>query len=234
MRIEVDGETYDVGEGKLIDILTELGYDIPHLCYHRAVGSLSSCRLCLVEINEGGEWKIQASCSVDVREGLKVRTKSDRILEIRKCIVELLAKYTISDAVRGLASKYGLEVEGERICILCGLCVAVCSLLGIEAIAFKGRSFDKRVSPPFESYAEICKGCLACTNVCPTGAIRFEDGKLMVGKMLISKHEIVRCEICGKEVAAKEFIKEFEIDEVICEECKRKLQAKRFAESMRV
>ncbi len=233
MKIEVDGTRYEVEEGKLLDVLLNLGFDIPHICYHRAVGSYGACRLCLVEVEMGGEWKVIASCSINVEDGMRVRTNSERVVELRKGIIELLAKYTSSELVKQLSSEFGIEVTGERKCILCGLCVNVCSILGISAISFEGRGLEKRVSAPFGIETEYCMGCLACTNVCPTGAIRFENGKLMVGKKTIAEHRMVRCKICGKAVISEKHAESLGV-EVLCSECRAKIAAQNYHNSYKI
>lgn len=227
MRIEVDGSHYKVGEGKLLDILLDLGFDIPHLCYHKAIGSYGACRLCLVEIEENG-WRIVTSCSTDVKDGMKVRTNSQRIWELRKGVVELLANHTSSEIVKKLASLYGVEVKGDKKCVLCGLCVNVCNLIGVSAISFENRGVERKVNAPFGIPTEFCVGCLACTNVCPTGAIRFENGKLMVGDRVLSEHRLLRCERCGKEVLTERHYEKLSVDGVLCENCKKLLQAEKY------
>ncbi|RLI75042.1 hypothetical protein DRO97_04345 [Archaeoglobales archaeon] len=226
MRIEVNGNHYEVGEGKLLDILLDLGFDVPHLCYHKAIGSYGACRLCLVEIEENG-WKIVTSCSTDVKDGMKIRTSSKRIWELRKGVVELLANYTSSEVIKKLASSYGIEVKGDKKCVLCGLCVNVCNLIGISAISFENRGVGRRVNAPFGIPTEFCVGCLACTNVCPTGAIRFENGKLMVGDRVLSEHRFLRCERCGKEVLSEKHYEKLSVEGVLCESCKKYVQAKK-------
>ncbi len=233
MKIEVDGRQYEVEGGKTLDVLLDLGFSIPHVCYHRAVGSYGACRLCLVEINVDGEWKVVASCSTSVEDGMRVRTNSERIFELRKGIVELLAKYTSSDLVRQFAAEFNIEVKGERKCILCGLCVNVCSINGTSAISFEGRGVEKRVSAPFGIETEYCIGCLACTNVCPTGAIRFENGKLMIGKKTIAEHEMARCRICGKAVTSEKHAEVLGVD-VVCDDCRKKIIAESYYRSYKI
>lgn len=233
MRIVVDGVEFDVEGGKLLKALLDLGFEIPHICYHEAIGSYGACRLCLVEVEEKGEWKVLPSCATDVREGMKIRTRSERIEKLRRGIIELLAKYTSSDLVRQLASLYGIEVEGERKCVLCGLCVNVCSILA-NAISFEGRGIKKRVSPPFGDVTEFCRGCLACVNVCPTGAIRFEDGRILVGDRVIAQHEMLKCKICGKPVISRKHAEDLGLSEILCERCRTLEKARDYAKSLKV
>ncbi len=230
MEIFVDGEKYSVRGGKLLDALLELGFDIPHLCYHRAVGSYGACRLCLVEVEVNGEWRVVASCSVDVSEGMRVRTKSDRIFELRRSILEMLAKTSSPQLLYGLFKEYGVKLEESgKSCILCGLCVNVCNLTGVGAISFVGRGADRKVAAPFGLPSEFCVGCLACVSVCPTGAMGFEDGKLKVDGEVLAEIEIARCSKCGREVASVKMLKKLELDEVLCDECRRREAAKKLA-----
>ncbi|NLY70380.1 MAG: formate dehydrogenase subunit alpha [Clostridiales bacterium] len=59
-------------------------------------------------------------------------------------------------------------------CILCGLCVRMCSeVVGVEALGLVNRGFDTVVEPALtEPLAESgCISCGNCISVCPTGAL---------------------------------------------------------------
>ena len=59
-------------------------------------------------------------------------------------------------------------------CILCGLCVRVCSqVMGVGAIGLAGRGFTTVVSPEFyKSLGDSqCISCGQCVSLCPTGAL---------------------------------------------------------------
>ena len=63
------------------------------------------------------------------------------------------------------------------VCIGCGLCMAVCSEMGIEALRMGDTTAGRLAYFDFTRPAEMCIGCGACTQVCPTGAIHLEDSR---------------------------------------------------------
>ena len=61
-------------------------------------------------------------------------------------------------------------------CILCELCVRVCSTVGYNALSTLGRGDHKSVGPPFgQAGVTDCVGCGSCQSVCPTQGISMED-----------------------------------------------------------
>jgi len=61
------------------------------------------------------------------------------------------------------------------VCIGCGMCMAACSEMGVEALRMGETNAGRLAYFDFERAAKLCIGCGACTQVCPTGAIRLED-----------------------------------------------------------
>ncbi len=66
----------------------KVGIHIPHFCYHPAFPPEGTCRMCLVEIE--GAPKLELACSTQVRDGMKVYTKSEKVVEARKAVLEFL------------------------------------------------------------------------------------------------------------------------------------------------
>jgi len=62
------------------------------------------------------------------------------------------------------------------VCIGCGMCMAACSEMGVEALRMGDTQAGRLAYFDFTRAAQLCIGCGACTQVCPTGAIRIEDG----------------------------------------------------------
>jgi bidirectional [NiFe] hydrogenase diaphorase subunit len=175
--------------------------NIPALCHHPAVKPYGACRICTVEVSEDGgtRFKFVAACLYPVKEGLIVKTQSEKIKKLRKGIIELLlARCPNVKRIQELAEEYGVEkprfVLGDQDCILCGLCVRACQeIIGKSAISLVNRGIYKEVAAPFYAYelSGDCIGCGDCAFVCPTGAIEMgADGRPALPKVKIPYAEI--------------------------------------------
>lgn len=86
-KLTIDGKEIEVEDGlNLIEAASRLGVDIPHFCYHPALSIVAQCRQCLVEVE--GVPKVMPACNTFVREGLIVKTDSERAVKARKATVE--------------------------------------------------------------------------------------------------------------------------------------------------
>lgn len=87
-QISLDGKWVEAEPGRLlIDILSENGVEVPHFCYHPALGKDGNCRMCMVEIE--GKKRPQIACDTPVADGLIVRTTGSNIDKVKKSILEL-------------------------------------------------------------------------------------------------------------------------------------------------
>jgi len=185
--------------------------NIPALCNHPAVKPYGACRICTVEVSEDGgdKFKFVASCLYPVKEGLIVKTNTEKIRKLRKGIIELmLARSPNVKRIQELAEEYGVEeprfVLGDQDCILCGLCVRACQeIMGKSAISLVNRGIYREVAAPFYAYelTEECIGCGDCAFVCPTGAIVMgDDGRPILPQVKIPYAEVEA--LMKKEAAA--------------------------------
>ncbi len=88
MKILVDNRPIECKEGELlIDVLINNGVEIPHFCYQQDLGMDGNCRMCMVEIK--GQKRPQIACDTFVCENLEVSTKSEKINEVKRSILEL-------------------------------------------------------------------------------------------------------------------------------------------------
>jgi len=89
VKLFVNGQEVEVESGKnLIDAIGAVGIEIPHLCYHPALGADGNCRMCLVGIEDGRPPLVPA-CKTRAVEGMKVQLDTDKIKKIQRDIMEL-------------------------------------------------------------------------------------------------------------------------------------------------
>ena len=75
-RVNIDGKDYDLPEGQnLLHACLSERLDLPYFCWHPAMGSVGSCRLCAVlqyrdEADQRG--RLQMACMMTVEEGLRI------------------------------------------------------------------------------------------------------------------------------------------------------------------
>jgi formate dehydrogenase major subunit len=88
ISIDVNGVSVTVPEGSSVMYAASLaGMKIPKLCATDALEPFGSCRLCLVEIE--GRRGYPASCTTPVETGMRVRTESPKLADLRRGVMEL-------------------------------------------------------------------------------------------------------------------------------------------------
>ncbi|MCX8153011.1 MAG: Coenzyme F420 hydrogenase/dehydrogenase, beta subunit C-terminal domain [Candidatus Bathyarchaeota archaeon] len=180
VTLTIDGIEVKARKGTpLLEVARQIGVEIPTLCYYSFVSPYGSCRLCSVEITtKSGRNRIVTSCNYPAEDGLKVETKSEKVIMVRKGILELLlARCPKVVRVKNLAREYGITEptlwvsDQDEDCILCGLCVRACKeLIGVSAINFAMRGVKREITAPYHKFSDDCIGCGVCALVCPTGS----------------------------------------------------------------
>jgi formate dehydrogenase major subunit len=88
VALDIDGVKVSVPAGtSVMRAAIRAGAMIPKLCATDSLKPFGSCRLCLVEIE--GRKGFPASCTTPAEDGMKVRTQSAKLAELRRNIVEL-------------------------------------------------------------------------------------------------------------------------------------------------
>ncbi|HHX39237.1 MAG TPA: 4Fe-4S binding protein, partial [Armatimonadetes bacterium] len=152
--LTIDGKEVRIeGERNLLEVIRKAGIDIPTFCYHSHLSVYGACRLCLVEVEGRG---IVGSCSTPPEPGMKVKTTTQEIREIRKIAVELLL------------------ANHEKTCPTCSKS-ATCQLqeiarrLGVDEVRFKSTHEPvpvDRSSPSLVRDPNKCILCGDCVRVC--------------------------------------------------------------------
>ncbi len=138
----------------ILDAALAAGIYIPNICHHPSLKPVGACRLCVVEIE--GQEGTHTSCNTIVREGMRVRTDSERLKKMRrvslellltchpddcstcpkygKCVLQSLIQYLGVSNARLLPRPYGMTpndknplfIHDMERCIKCGRCVRAC------------------------------------------------------------------------------------------------------------
>ena len=174
VSLQIDGRTVQAREGDtILEAAESVGIRIPHMCYHEKLEPYGACRMCLVEIVNNGRKKLVASCVYKAEEGLVVETRSERVVKIRRLLIELL--WPVS---QDLGKEYG--VTGSRFrtasldCHLCGICVRYCAeVKKTNAVYFKGRGIDREIAL-VPDLGKECIFCNECFAYCKGGKIIHE------------------------------------------------------------
>ena len=92
-KIIIDGKDFEVEENlSIIQACEVSGVEIPRFCYHEKLSVAGNCRMCLVDIEDarGMSPKPVASCAMQVSDGLKIHTKTQRVKKAREGVMEFL------------------------------------------------------------------------------------------------------------------------------------------------
>lgn len=155
IKLNIDGlEVVANKDATILNVAKEHKIEIPTLCHLKNISSPSSCRVCVVEVE--GYNRLLTACSTTVRDGMKIKTSSQKVIKERKLNLELLLSNHNKNCLscpkstkcqlQNLSATY--ECEEEKIkgdlssnhyddsnscivkdlskCIQCSKCVAVC------------------------------------------------------------------------------------------------------------
>jgi len=207
VTLTIDGrEIKTSAKSTIMQAAREMNILIPNLCSNDELHPYGSCRLCMVEITQGKRTKLVASCIYEVAEGLVVKTDTERVMNVRRLVIELMLSRNpkhpkLLDIARNLEvarSRFPVEVKG---CILCGQCVRTCrEVVGVSAIGFESRGTDRKVATPFNESPEDCIACGSCSYVCPVDVIPMKE-KDGVRTIWNTDFELQKCENCGRYIA---------------------------------
>lgn len=94
IRMRIDGRDHLVEDGRdLLSTCLAEGIDVPHFCWHGAMGSVGACRLCAVRVHAGPDdttGHLDMACMVPVAEGLRVSIDDPEAEAFRARVIEWL------------------------------------------------------------------------------------------------------------------------------------------------
>jgi NADH-quinone oxidoreductase subunit G len=89
VNLTIEGRPVSVPAGtSILEAAKHAGVLVPHYCYHPGLPVAGVCRMCLVEVEKAP--KLAPSCATSVAESQVVHIHSDKALEARKGVLEML------------------------------------------------------------------------------------------------------------------------------------------------
>jgi NADH-quinone oxidoreductase subunit G len=89
VNLTIEGRSVSVPAGtSILEAAKHAGILVPHYCYHPGLPVAGVCRMCLVEVEKMP--KLAPSCATAVAEGQVVHVHTEKSLEARKGVLEML------------------------------------------------------------------------------------------------------------------------------------------------
>ena len=96
IKITIDGKEIFAENGKtVLEIAAENKIEIPNLCYNKNLKIYGACGLCVVE-SEGNP-KLLRACATIAKDGMVIKTDSQRVKRARKIAIELIMSDHVGD-----------------------------------------------------------------------------------------------------------------------------------------
>ncbi|MEN6391013.1 MAG: NADH-dependent [FeFe] hydrogenase, group A6 [Syntrophomonas sp.] len=154
-NIIIDGIKASVPDGStILQAANQVGVRIPTLCYHPDQSIKANCRVCVCEVE--GNRLLQAACAIPVFDGMVIKTRSPKVIEARKTILELILANHPQDCLNCIRNgNCELQELAEEYCIR------------ENPFEYKVRGFAKDFSTPslFRD-PDKCVLCRRCIEAC--------------------------------------------------------------------
>ncbi len=190
VNLTIDGVRVQAPEGmNLVDAAALNGIHIPNLCYLKGIKAVGACRLCLVEVS--GQKAPVIACITKVKEDMVVDTKTERVQDLRKFVIDLIVSMHPLDCMTctkaGVCNlqqyAYDFDIKQSSFtrksfdyapdtsnpllkrdpdyCILCGRCVRICKQQDTNVLDFMGRGVGAKVQTAMDKPLQE-SGCTFC------------------------------------------------------------------------
>ncbi|MCI0439849.1 MAG: 2Fe-2S iron-sulfur cluster-binding protein, partial [Chloroflexi bacterium] len=227
ITIEIDGKQVKTRPGNnVLQAAIDAGLYIPYLCYYPGMKAFGACRMCVIEAETkgpDGSYRpvpgTPASCTTPVADGMRVRTLSDNVFQLRRGVMEML----ISEHPHGCLTCHRIELCGpsdvclrhvsvnDR-CVTCPKnerCELKDTVRHLEMdmnspLAYNLRGQPHRVSDPlWEMDLNLCIVCARCVRVCDEVrgdtalSLNERSGRALIGTSFGASLLESGCEFCG-------------------------------------
>ncbi len=199
ISLTIDGIKVEVPDNTtVLEAARKAGIRIPTLCYLKGVNAIGACRMCLVDVLEGGRG-LQAACVLPAVNGMVVSTNSQTVQDARKVNLQLILSNH---------NKKCLSCVRNRSCELQKLCEE----LGVDdETVYEGDRYDRPMDTSSPSIVRdpekciLCRRCVAvCNNVQKIGAIgaTHRGFKTIIEPVFGKSIGDVLCVNCGQCITA--------------------------------
>ena len=228
IKLFVNGEEVEVEAGKnLIDAIGAVGIEIPHLCYHPALGADGNCRMCLVGIEDGRPPLVPA-CKTPAQTGMKVLLNADHIKKIQHDVMEFElinhpidcpicdqagecklqdyymgydqreSRMTVPPVAKNKKMDFGCGVvHDQERCVVCGRCVRFCRQITGTGELGIINRTDDARVNIFPGRPLNNRYALNVVDLCPVGAMTSKDFRFRQRVWFLKKDPGI-CHGCAK------------------------------------
>ncbi|MCK5811584.1 MAG: [FeFe] hydrogenase, group A [Clostridiales bacterium] len=155
LNIKINNKEIKVAKGtSILNAAKEVGINIPNLCYHPDQEVKANCRVCVVEVH--GAKTLQASCATEVKEGMVIRTNTQKVRQARKVVIELLL------------ANHDMDCTSCKKNNQCGL-QEIAANIGVRESRFENVLEKQEIdtsSPAIERDPNKCIRCGRCIQMC--------------------------------------------------------------------
>ena len=162
VSVTINGKVISAKDGStILQAARSADIKIPVLCEFPAVEILGACRICLVEVQNSP--KLAAACTTPATDGMVIFTHSQKVLETRKTILELIVARHPLDC-------FSCPSNGK--CLLQDICYE----MGVESSPYSNEKeniykYEPDKSNPFiERDRNKCILCGRCVRICDSHA----------------------------------------------------------------
>lgn len=227
VKIKVNNREFEVdSEGNLLTTLLDLGFYVPHFCYHEELGVAGNCRMCLVDV---GKKRPQIACDTPITDGLEIKLDSDTTKKVQRSIMEFeLVNHPIDCSVCDQVGECSLQdfymeydlsktrvlkadkvkkekrlnygagvIHDQERCVLCTRCVRFTQkITKTNELAVVNRGNQARIGI-FPGTPIYNRYAQCIVDVCPVGAMTSEDFRFKKRVFNLKSSDSI-CHRCSK------------------------------------
>jgi len=204
ISLTIEGRPTQVAAGtSILEAAKTVGVLIPHYCYHPGLPVAGVCRMCLVEVEKAP--KLAPACATAVADGQVVLVHSEKALEARKGVLEMLlinhpldcpicdqaGECELQDYTYKEGRAEGRYREPKRFnpvedfggdvvyvanrCILCTRCVRFMDTMAQDPVLNVSERGDRALIGKFEGQDLTHAWAGNVIDLCPVGALLSKD-----------------------------------------------------------